>query len=252
MPDESHFIDGIFNYCDRWCERCPLTARCRLFAEEQEDPPGPGEQDMRNAAFWEKLGRIFEQALQQLREFAAERGIDLSKAEPPGRAAASRRRKSVLARRALRYARWVERWFRARRRLFRDRGRKLGRQAVLDLPGADPERAADDLRNAVAVIRWYRLQIYVKLQRAWSGWTDPALADETCRPFPRDADGSAKVALIGLDRSLAAWSRLREHFPEKGDEILNVLVYLERLRRGVEAAFPEARAFRRPGFDDAG
>jgi hypothetical protein len=23
-------IPSIFNYCDRWCERCPLTLRCSV------------------------------------------------------------------------------------------------------------------------------------------------------------------------------------------------------------------------------
>jgi hypothetical protein len=27
------FIVGIFNFCDRWCETCALTSRCRLFAD---------------------------------------------------------------------------------------------------------------------------------------------------------------------------------------------------------------------------
>ncbi|MDY6953748.1 MAG: hypothetical protein SWE60_19750 [Thermodesulfobacteriota bacterium] len=26
------FISGIHNYCDRWCERCPLTSRCMNFS----------------------------------------------------------------------------------------------------------------------------------------------------------------------------------------------------------------------------
>ena len=26
-------IVGIFNYCDRWCERCAFTSRCRVFAD---------------------------------------------------------------------------------------------------------------------------------------------------------------------------------------------------------------------------
>ncbi|HTV00428.1 MAG TPA: hypothetical protein VMF13_07835, partial [Luteitalea sp.] len=30
------YIVGIFNYCDRWCERCPLTSRCRVFASTVE------------------------------------------------------------------------------------------------------------------------------------------------------------------------------------------------------------------------
>ena len=32
MEVQEGFIVGIFNYCDRWCERCPLTSRCRVFA----------------------------------------------------------------------------------------------------------------------------------------------------------------------------------------------------------------------------
>jgi hypothetical protein len=32
MEVQDGFIVGIFNYCDRWCERCPLTSRCRVFA----------------------------------------------------------------------------------------------------------------------------------------------------------------------------------------------------------------------------
>src|SRR3979409_1759466 len=31
------FISGIYNYCDRWCERCPLTARCLVYATEKAD-----------------------------------------------------------------------------------------------------------------------------------------------------------------------------------------------------------------------
>ena len=37
LEAEERFIPGIFNYCDRWCERCPQTARCRLFAMDQEN-----------------------------------------------------------------------------------------------------------------------------------------------------------------------------------------------------------------------
>ena len=67
--------------------------------------------------------------------------------------------------------------------------------------------------------------------------------------YPSDADGSAKVALIALDRSIAAWARLRGHLAAEGDAILDLLVQLERLRRATERVFPQARAFQRPGFD---
>ena len=68
--------------------------------------------------------------------------------------------------------------------------------------------------------------------------------------MPRDSDGSAKVALLGIDRSLVAWTRMRQHFPKRADNILDILVDLERLRRLTEKTFPNARAFKRPGFDE--
>lgn len=64
-----------------------------------------------------------------------------------------------------------------------------------------------------------------------------------------DANGSAKVALIGIERSMAAWAGLLPHFPDQEHTILNLLATLQRLRRQVETAFPNARVFLRPGFD---
>jgi len=29
-------ISGIYNYCDRWCEKCLYTNRCLLFKQEAE------------------------------------------------------------------------------------------------------------------------------------------------------------------------------------------------------------------------
>ena len=31
LAKNPNFISGIHNYCDRWCERCPFTARCMNF-----------------------------------------------------------------------------------------------------------------------------------------------------------------------------------------------------------------------------
>lgn len=65
-----------------------------------------------------------------------------------------------------------------------------------------------------------------------------------------DSNGSAKVALIGIDRSIGAWGEMRNYLPDKDDRILTILLHLDRLRRKVEQFFPEAREFVRPGFDE--
>ena len=44
---DPRFISGIHNYCDRWCERCPLTSRCLGYAVEQQDAGDPVKKTVR-------------------------------------------------------------------------------------------------------------------------------------------------------------------------------------------------------------
>jgi len=50
-------IPGIYNYCDRWCERCAFTSRCLTFKQSKEKFGDPDTSDINNAAFWEKLSQ---------------------------------------------------------------------------------------------------------------------------------------------------------------------------------------------------
>jgi len=88
----------------------------------------------------------------------------------------------------------------------------------------------------------------VKTMRALSGrkeeLEDPEIAD-----FPKDSDGSAKVALIGIDRSIAAWRMMQLSLPDRVESIVPLMLQLERLRQRLENSFPHARNFIRPGFD---
>ena len=64
-----------------------------------------------------------------------------------------------------------------------------------------------------------------------------------------DANGSAKVALIGLDRSITAWAYILKIIPDEQDSLLPILALLSKIRRKTEEIFPNARDFKRPGFD---
>ena len=65
LAADPRFIAGVYNYCDRWCERCPLTSRCLVYAMEQtEGPEDPAARDIRNRAFWRRI----EEILDSLRE----------------------------------------------------------------------------------------------------------------------------------------------------------------------------------------
>src|SRR5262245_16756365 len=75
MSSKPGYIDGIYNYCDRWCERCIFTSRCRNF--EGVRNLKPEEQDISNKAFWNRDGKNYETAIKLLHKAAAKYGIDL-------------------------------------------------------------------------------------------------------------------------------------------------------------------------------
>lgn len=255
-------IPGIYNYCDRWCERCPLATRCLNFAMEQENPPPDEGRDLNNRAFWDHLSGIFQTTMQMILQTAAEQGIDLSQPAPPEIDSAIKRRtrrralvkNKTICRRAMDYVKLAERQLETMRPLYRQRGVELARIHEMRLKGHHPMQDAEMLFDATEVVQWYQHFIYVKLRRALDGQAEEAadgpLLDDDGNPFPSDADGSAKVALIAIDRSLAAWATLRDQLPDAEAGILQVLIHLDRLRRQIEAAFPQARGFHRPGFDD--
>jgi len=103
------------------------------------------------------------------------------------------------------------------------------------------------LNDATETIRWYQPQIYVKLMRASSGMVR---SEDGADYLLDDVNGSAKVALIGMDRSIHAWDTLYRTLGDGQDGILDILVQLQRLRKSAEAEFPGARAFVRPGLDE--
>jgi hypothetical protein len=48
-------ISGIYNYCDRWCDRCPFTLRCATYSVsvrgEEKRPP----HDKANETLWPRV-----------------------------------------------------------------------------------------------------------------------------------------------------------------------------------------------------
>ncbi|MDG2123752.1 MAG: hypothetical protein P8J87_08655, partial [Verrucomicrobiales bacterium] len=57
--DDAGIVSGIFNTCDKWCERCPMTHRCRLALDEATvDAMTADGSD--KAAAWEALLRGYE------------------------------------------------------------------------------------------------------------------------------------------------------------------------------------------------
>jgi len=260
-------ISGIYNYCDRWCERCPFTKRCLVFATEKADGAFDDSEidDINNARFWQKLESTFKQVRRMIVDWAEEEGIDLETLEgevlladrEQQRQDAKEHQLSLAARR---YAKLVQGWF--------EQELEIERRVHDDTTGAANSVEEDiDVSDAIEVIRWYQFFIPSKIFRALMSFENQMSAGapvpdelrEAAGPVADEmfveisgnhADGSAKIALIAIDRSLNAWHILQRSLPEKTDSIVPMLVTLDRIRNATEATFPRARDFMRPGFDE--
>ena len=105
-----------------------------------------------------------------------------------------------------------------------------------------PRRQPRGASQAHDVIAWFHTLIPVKVNRALTVWPqEPASSDNV---------GSAKVALIGIDRSHAAWLELVERGDVPMSEAAPFIADLVWLGEALERVYPEARAFVRPGLDE--
>jgi hypothetical protein len=249
-----NYIPGVYNYCDRWCERCPLTARCQVFAVEERRKRG--EDDY--SAFW----KVFDsQTAQNLEDWTEDGGDSFSLPEFESWNATDefepRQARDPLVAQAMDYGRqastWLSQW-------------ESDRVAAAN--GPQPEPVGPIGRDeALDILQWYVHQIGIKLDRAMRGARDlneeffdedteddDRFQDEISRVLAegknQDRDGSAKVALIGIERSLGAWTILRDHCADPDGQILSFQRTLARLRRLLDKQLPGARTFQRPGFDN--
>jgi hypothetical protein len=249
--DDPDYIPGIYNYCDGWCERCTMTSKCSNYALEKEYFPNDESKDINNQKFWDRISNMFRITLEMLEETAGERGIDLDSIDntviEERRLIKEEAGEKGCVLMAKRYGKDVKLWFEASEDMLKQKEEILNSHLEMELPGTHPEKEAAGIKEVIDVILWYQHQIYVKLMRAVTDKLDGF--QDGIEDMPKDHNGSAKVALLGIDRSIAAWGTMLQQFPEKENSILDILVLLERIRKKTETFFPDARSFKRPGFD---
>jgi hypothetical protein len=272
LAEDRDFISGIYNYCDRWCEKCPFTSRCRVYFTEAADGDldDPEVHDINNEKFWRKLESIFREAHEKIAAWAEEAGVDLESTESQAAIAEHEQQEQEaeehqLAELARQYAMTVQGWFAEE---------FVTEQNVHDDMMVDADGAPEiDVARAAEVLRWYQFFVAAKVIRALMSRTrsDHSLVETNAGDDPfaetleeneddfdaapdyvqEDGNGSAKIALIAIDRSMAAWHAMEMCLPGKSDSIAPIVADLERMRWLLEQEFPDARGFIRPGFDEA-
>ncbi len=261
-PERENFIPGIYNYCDRWCERCTLTSRCMTFAAEQRFREGEDIDEVMNEMFWDELDRNVgdEHADPEAESIEIGLGFDsddddddddlgglFGEADFMEEMEKKQTEKHPCITGGSKYFDLVHAWFQGAQHLEELSDEQFSQRANFGVPQADAASSAATVRGMLEVITFYHMSIFAKLRRAVHGKSlDEVVGDD----YPSDSDGSAKVALIGIDRSIAAWMTLQRCLPEQEDAAIRALLLLNKLRSVAERTFPNARLFVRPGFDD--
>jgi hypothetical protein len=244
---------GVYNYCDAWCERCAFNTRCAISRKE-----GDLETDaMVKLGLWQDHSEAFlaakkwlktqnHQAQNRIEPLEEERQIfDVEENQ------VRRDVKSVaVVQLAQRYEKHVTAWLKDHKieillgqlsDLLKEKNIALGNSK-------NTEGSEKKTWEAFAVVQWYVFFIYVKLSRGVEGKIDED--DFSDEGYPKDSEGSAKIALIGAERSLVAWQQIMHHAPEETAFSLKMMTLLEAIIFEGDKEFPEARKFVRPGFDE--
>lgn len=239
LINDENTIPGIFNYCDRWCERCSFTSKCTVYLMDEFRDKNL-KNDVENAKFWKDLSFIFEVTMDMLKEKMEEFGIDAYDLEQTKEDTLNVTQDKKTKRRseelAMEYAKVSGKWL--------EENSKFIEEKVNHLNIIDKENEIT-ISDAIEVILWYQFFIAPKVNRA----NTPKMFEED--NFEDDDKlGSAKIALIAVERSIEAQNVLMNYFPEKEDEILNLLVLLSKIKKHLLDDFPNVMQFVRPGFDE--
>lgn len=249
--DNPNYIQGIYNYCDRWCKRCEFTSKCMHYALSEDHFSDPDSKNFTNKVFWQKITELFKVTLEMLNDLIEQEDIDMNSFDSKKALLELDKRKeeaknSECSIDANKYIDIVNKWFSESEELFTQNDDILNLNTEFEIKKDFYVKNVSELKEHLETLQWYQYQIYIKINRAVEEkLTNP----EEINDYQSSFDGSAKVALLGIDQSLRSWEYLMYKFPEKEDEVLSILIYLSKLRKKIESEFPNARSFIRPGFD---
>ncbi len=245
-------IAGIYNYCDNWCENCAFTKRCFQFLMNKEDVSTDNNFSNKEK-LWDDIKNSLNMAVELIDDLAEQMKIDLNDSNHEEYKNHHRKKneeliKNPLVTRGFMYSRLVQKWFDKNNYLFLDKGREMEKFASFGFDKKSVEDHLYKLQDILENIFRYQYFIPAKISRA-VGAIDIEIENPQ-KNLPKDSDGSAKIALITIHKSIDAWAELNKIFPQKEDEILEILVLLKKLLNETNKIFPNAMSFIRPGFDE--
>ncbi|QNR22556.1 hypothetical protein [Croceimicrobium hydrocarbonivorans] len=224
-------IPSIQQYCNRWCQRCPLSSLCGLYharyGDEELDP-----QEWSGPASGEEPRHVFEE-------------IDLKKVEAlPAKIKELEDQgdfnpdaSPILGI----YDQWQGHYGQVLQHLTESWEQAMQKQDSFVREAHFLQRL-----NAREVLLHYRNFLGPKLHRALGGRFDAGGQI----PLQSDWNGSAKVLILALNHLLLVLEIMDRLYPEYHQSIAAFQLASEDFKEQCLSLFPQAMAFKRPGFDD--
>ncbi|HSD62391.1 MAG TPA: hypothetical protein VLB50_01300, partial [Ignavibacteriaceae bacterium] len=235
---EENFIPSIYNYCDRWCERCEYTGRCRLFSMENEKKENGGYPDLDNIdEVMKDVKKSFAETFRMIEEYAAKFKIDLSSMEEiPERQSVQ----TPLSFLAAKYFQDASEYLKKLREEIKTRSIENAALSAL-IPVNPGMNEMLGILECFEIIQWYHTMIPVKIERANSSSADINADDKEGTEFAKyDMNGSAQVAYKSILKSMTALGMVHGWTEQLKEESMNLIIDAGRIKNSIEKDFPEA------------
>jgi len=246
--NENNYIPNIYNFCDRWCQKCGFTNIC----EASADAKNTKTEDEKNRLFWKEIEARLPEIQNFVINMAAKKQLSLIDFDAPTQKKNfdlfQRDAKSnVILKAGRMYEDAVDDWF--------DDALDNNLVEIIETPNGSAHRLAtniktdnpDYINSLFDVVLRYQLQVYLKLSRTFYS---RGVEAETDNNEQLDSLGSAKAVLSLFDRSLAAWGIISQNNLFNKDSIFELMLQLTRLKNNINTEFPDAQNFVRPGLDE--
>ena len=253
--ENKEYIEGIYNYCDRWCEKCRFTANCLLYTQESKiktyEILNKGDISGIEEVFDKEIDRLENETEEDDKSFEGKLGKDYFEEEYENDEDVFDPEDKDILRESPRYPvnDLLDEFFIKSHTLIKTLNSKYNfnadsKEQLSDLSG---KKSFDDFEIFV----WYHTLIGTKIKRALFSLNDVNNEDdEEIREISAgDMNGSAKVGIISIKRTIDALNNLHKILPVFSAEIEELFVLLGKILNLVDELFPDCMKFKRPGFD---
>lgn len=246
--EKKEYIAGIYNYCDRWCEKCKFTSNCRVFSTESKintyeilhNGEFPNSEDIFKMEFEDIKENEDEFCEEDFRD--DDEDFDFDEEEEDIIKSFKDKKEYPVEKFAVEYFNKTHSFL-----------KRINDKYNFNKPYLNNREDSNNkiLFDNLEIISWYHMFIMVKIKRALDGKSGLKIGmDEDDNEIESyDMNGTAKIAAIAVDNSQKALTILLSVLKEFSSEIEGLIVLLGKILNDIDLEFPDHKNFKRPGFD---